>query len=181
MVWKIFCLRVAFACKCILVFMVFRELIFWVNRRDPLWAIQVSDSAFNGREYKSNSTATLNAALNVHDTGEAFTGSITALWFPRGGWAAQSGEIAVIYLLLLQVTVALISFLETMLITYLSYKVRTWFSAHTLSFFNQCLITFSSCQVPKKPFWLLSHRTQYYLSLWYCAQFTDILFFTYKE
>uniref|UniRef100_A0A674MPX2 Potassium sodium-activated channel subfamily T member 1 n=1 Tax=Takifugu rubripes TaxID=31033 RepID=A0A674MPX2_TAKRU len=36
--------------------------------------------------------------------------------------------------LLLQVTVALISFLETMLITYLSYKVRAWSSARTLSF-----------------------------------------------
>lgn len=104
----------------------------------------------------------LNLVLNVHITWEAFIGSnITELC------GSPSGEIAVvsfIYLPLLQVTVALISFLETMLITYLSYKVRTWSSAHTLSFFNHCL-TFSSCQVPKRTFWHLSHRTQYYLSL----------------
>lgn len=55
--------------------MVYRELIFWVNRRDSLWATQVSDSAFNGREDKSNSTAMLNAALNVHITWGAVIGS----------------------------------------------------------------------------------------------------------
>lgn len=73
--WKIFCLCVAITCKCIFFFMVYRELIFWVNRRDPLWAIQVSDSAFSGREHKSNSTAMLNLVLNVHITWEAFIGS----------------------------------------------------------------------------------------------------------
>lgn len=41
--------------------MVYRELIFWVNRRDPLWAIQVRDSAFIQPEHKSNSSAMLNA------------------------------------------------------------------------------------------------------------------------
>lgn len=51
-----------------LFFMVYRELIFWVNRRDPLWAIQVSDSNFNGCAHKSNSTAMHNAALSVHIT-----------------------------------------------------------------------------------------------------------------
>lgn len=150
--------------------MVYRELIFWVNRRVPLWAIQVSHSAFNADEHQSNSTAMLNAVLNGHTLGGIYwLTHHRALWFPRGGWAARNAEIAVsfIYLPLLQVTVASISFLETMLITYLSYKVRAWSSAHPLSFFNQCLITFSSCQVPKRAFWHLSHRTQYYLSVWH--------------
>lgn len=138
-VWKIFCVCVAFACQCVFFFMVYRELIFWVNRPDPLWAIQVSDSTFNGREHKSYSTAVFkfSAQCPHHLGGIYWIKHHRALWFPRGGWAARSGEIAAvcfIYLHLLQVTVALISFLETMLITYLSYKVRTWSLAHNLSF-----------------------------------------------
>lgn len=142
-IWKIFCLHVAFTCKCISFFHVLQGVdILGKQKRST-----VGDTGerfhfqWPWTQVKFHCNAQCSAQCPHHLGDIYWITHPRALWFPRGGRVAPGGEIAVvsfIYLPLLQVTVALIGFLETMLITYLSYKVRTWSLAHTLSFFNQC-------------------------------------------
>lgn len=122
-----------------------RELIFWVHRLEPVWVIQVGSNNTSVKEH-INQIARLEQNLNAIFNPERLS---SHLWdkstvVPHWGLRSQrKGDCSCNVHLsssstFPQVTVALISFLETMLITYLSYKVGKWLLESILSRCNPC-------------------------------------------